>query len=106
MKRWTADSTLRLPRNATTGVCYRGGNVIAFLVAGMQHGYSDSRWVTFKQAKDAGRNVRRGEHHSAVIEYWGSAPQKPKPGEEVIADPDKPGFYRFRSTTSYSTPNK
>jgi antirestriction protein ArdC len=36
-----------------------------------------------------------GEHHSAVIEYWGSAPLKPKPGEEVIEDPDKPGLYRF-----------
>lgn len=53
------------PFNPSTGKGYRGIN---------QHwlsaqGFSDPRWLTYKQADALGAQVRRGEH-GTTIEYW------------------------------------
>jgi antirestriction protein ArdC len=54
-----------VPRNAVSKRSYRGIN--SFLL-GLTP-YSDPRWLTFKQAKELGGNVKRGES-STVVVFW------------------------------------
>lgn len=54
-----------LPFNPTTGNHYKGINSLVLLMSG----YSDTRWMTFKQAKAAGASVRKGEK-GTTIQYW------------------------------------
>jgi antirestriction protein ArdC len=72
-KPWEAGEAGRMPWNPVTGKPYRGGNVIGLMVAGMRKGYSDSRWMTYRQAAEKGWQVRKGEKASN-IEYWESKP--------------------------------
>ena len=60
---WHAESGL--PRNLVSGKEYRGINV--FLL-GCQ-GYESPYWVTFRQAKELGGSVRKGEKATPVI-FW------------------------------------
>ena len=55
----------RRPYNATTGKSYSGGNSVWLLA----QGFEDPRFATFKQAKDQGWNVRRGEHGFHVVKW-------------------------------------
>lgn len=58
-----------LPFNPTSERPYRGGNAIHLMVTGLQRGYDDPRWMTYKQASDNGWQVRKGEK-GTQIEYW------------------------------------
>jgi antirestriction protein ArdC len=55
-----------MPRNAITGRFYSGANVILLWSHAEVNGWGP-RWLTFKQARAAGGNVRKGEHGVAVI---------------------------------------
>ena len=57
---WTASG---MSINAITGKTYRGVNQ---LLLGMQ-GHADPRWVTYKQAKKAGFQVRKGEKSTKIV---------------------------------------
>ena len=39
-----------MPLNPTTGKAYRGGNAVHLMAVGLQRGYADPRWMTYKQA--------------------------------------------------------
>jgi antirestriction protein ArdC len=56
-----------MPRNASTGRAYSGVNVPLLWMAQDAGGYASPRWLTFKQALDAGGNVRKGEKGSMVV---------------------------------------
>ena len=56
-----------LPYNATTGQPYSGFNVSSLMTEQILKGYTDNRWLTFKQAKDLGCHVRKGEKSSQAI---------------------------------------
>ena len=58
-----------MPFNPTSERAYRGGNAIHLMATGLQRGYEDPRWMTYKQAADSGWQVRRGEKGSQ-IEFW------------------------------------
>lgn len=58
-----------LPHNATTGVEYRGGNIIACWLAADERGYPTQAWATYKQWQAAGAQVRAGEHGLPLV-YW------------------------------------
>jgi antirestriction protein ArdC len=58
---------LGIPRNAATGRCYSGINVLILWGAVVQHGYSVQSWLTFRQALGLGGNVRRGERGTTVV---------------------------------------
>lgn len=58
-----------IPFNPTSERAYRGGNAIHLMATGLQRGYEDPRWMTYKQASDNGWQVRRGEK-GTQIEYW------------------------------------
>jgi len=62
-----------LPRNAVTDRLYSGGNRLMLMMQGMDKGYSDPRWLTFKQAQSLGGSVSKGEK-STPIEYWDELP--------------------------------
>ncbi len=57
------------PYNATTQKDYRGVNSLWLSVQAGERGYTDPRWCTFKQAKDKGWSVKKGEKGTA-IEFW------------------------------------
>ncbi|HDS7253968.1 TPA: DUF1738 domain-containing protein [Escherichia coli] len=54
-----------LPMNPTTGKRYKGINAIHL----MAQGYSDQRWMTYKQATAADAQVRKGEK-GTLVQYW------------------------------------
>ena len=60
---------LQHPQNAKSGAHYRGINPFILEVARLTGGWTDHRWLTFKQAKDAGGNVRKGEKSTLVV-FW------------------------------------
>ena len=60
----------RLPKNiADRQRPYRGGNSIYLSVTQTAKGYSDNRWATYKQIKDMGGQVRKGEKATHVLFY-------------------------------------
>src|SRR5579872_433364 len=49
------------------GIAYQGINVLTLWMAAAANGYAAPIWMTFKQARDLGATVRRGEHGSPVV---------------------------------------
>lgn len=70
-----------MPYNAVTGKAYRGINVPLLY----SPGYDVPAWLTFKQARDAGGFVRKGEHGSMIVFY------KPFAVRDRNATPDADG---------------
>ncbi len=58
-----------LPWNFLTGKQYRGMNVVMLMMAAYEQGYTSNAWVTFKQARELGGNVRKGETGTTIIAY-------------------------------------
>ncbi|HUF73752.1 MAG TPA: zincin-like metallopeptidase domain-containing protein [Gammaproteobacteria bacterium] len=58
-----------MPHNASTGKAYRGVNVMLCGLAQQAAGYTSAGWLTFKQARDLGGNVRKGEKGTLVV-FW------------------------------------
>jgi antirestriction protein ArdC len=56
-----------LPRNALTGRRYSGVNVLLLWGAAIEGGHASQHWLTFKQALEAGGNVRKGEKGTTVV---------------------------------------
>lgn len=74
-KGWGHDVTdgALLPRNGATGHVYRGGNRLHLMMAMMDHGYSDPRFMTFKQLQAWDAYPAKGSRGYAV-EYWDRMP--------------------------------
>jgi antirestriction protein ArdC len=64
---WSSKGFGVMPRNAVTSRAYSGANVILLWSRAQESAYSDPRWLTFKQALDAGGHVRKGEKGETVI---------------------------------------
>jgi antirestriction protein ArdC len=56
-----------LPMNGIGGNEYRGSNMLYLAAVAAQKGYKDNRWMTFKQAKDNGGFVKKGEKSTKII---------------------------------------
>jgi antirestriction protein ArdC len=67
-KPWDA-AGIQTPFNPTTDKPYRGGNAVHLMAVGLQRGYTDPRWMTYRQAAENGWQVRKGERGSQ-IEFW------------------------------------
>ena len=65
-KPWKPGETF-LPRNASTGRTYQGGNVLNLAATALERGYQDPRWATFKQVKDLDGQVRKGERGTTIV---------------------------------------
>jgi len=66
---WRMTAAAGIPMNATTGVPYRGGNIIALWIEQLIHGYSTARWATYKQWRAADHQVMRGAKGTHLI-HW------------------------------------
>ena len=78
-KPWQSGA-FEMPLNPTSGKPYRGGNAIHLMVSSMRKGYEDPRWVTYRQARENGWQVRKGER-GTQIEFW-QFPKKNRNGHE------------------------
>jgi antirestriction protein ArdC len=56
-----------LPRNALTARNYSGVNVLILWGAVIANGWPSQSWLTYRQAREAGGNVIKGEHGTAVV---------------------------------------
>ncbi|TCL06292.1 ArdC family protein [Sodalis ligni] len=65
-----------LPFNYATGVAYSGMNIMLLRCRASELGFSDSRWMTYNQAKADGAQVRKGERGTTAIFY--TTPEKEK----------------------------
>lgn len=80
-KPWTGSTkgaSLPLRHN---GEPYRGINILVLWSIASAKGYTSSRWMTFKQAKDLGASVRKGEKSATVIKF-GAIGKEDESGEE------------------------
>jgi antirestriction protein ArdC len=57
------------PTNASTGMSYRGVNVVGLWAEAMVTGYESGRWASFRQWQKLGATVRRGEHGTPIVFY-------------------------------------
>lgn len=87
-KPWDENSSNGMPRNGTTGLPYRGSNLVNLMILKEMAGFQSSEWFTFKQAQDMGGNVRKGEKSPASIVFWSEVKGVAKPGEKP-ADKDE-----------------
>jgi len=88
----TGTANPSLPRNALTSRSYSGVNVLILWGAVIEAGYPSQSWLTFRQALEAGGNVRKGEHGTTVVYADRFTPEKEKErarqtGEEARAVP-------------------
>src|SRR4051812_22379891 len=66
VKPWSATPGQNVPQNAVTSRPYSGCNVVLLWLA-RDRGWATPRFLTFKQALEAGGNVRKGEHGTKVF---------------------------------------
>ena len=55
-----------LPRNAGTGRCYSGINILILWSAVMAGGFGAQAWLTYRQAEALGGHVRKGEQGATI----------------------------------------
>ena len=65
VKPWSATPGQNVPQNAVTNRPYSGCNVVLLWLA-RNRGLATPRFLAFKQATEAGGNVRKGEHGTKV----------------------------------------
>ena len=63
------DGAALRPFNPKSGVKYKGGNIMNLLLAQLERGSNDPRWMTLAQANKAGYGIRKGSKAS-YVEYW------------------------------------
>lgn len=66
---WVDGAGVAMPTNLSTGKAYNGINVLLFWMEADAKGYSSNYWLTFKQAKEMGGSVRKGEKSTTGIFY-------------------------------------
>jgi antirestriction protein ArdC len=86
-----------LPRNALTARNYSGVNVLILWGAVIEHGYPSQSWMTFRQALEAGGNVRKGERGTTVVYADRFTPEAEKERARASGDEAKaiPFLKRF-----------
>lgn len=69
MKPWSTENAagrISLPLRSN-GVPYRGINILMLWSEAIERGYSSPHWMTFKQARELGGHVRKGERAAQVV---------------------------------------
>ncbi len=91
---WSAaKSLLAMPKNAATGRCYSGINVLILWNSVVEHGFAGQSWLTFRQALSLGGNVRKGEHGVTVVYADRFTPDKER--RRADRDGDEPSTIPF-----------
>lgn len=66
---WNELAELGMPKNGSSSRPYNGVNSVLLFLESQDRGYSDNRWMTFKQASEAGYKVKKGERSVPVYFY-------------------------------------
>jgi len=64
---WDSQGGAMCPHNCITGHNYRGANFPYLMSVQMLEEYPTAQWLTFRQARNAGGTVRKGEKASHII---------------------------------------
>ncbi|MFB9984992.1 ArdC family protein [Mesorhizobium kowhaii] len=89
VKPWgRANAGLGLPKNAATGRCYSGINILILWGAVIERGYPCQNWLTFRQALILGGNVRKGERGTTIVHADRFVPKDEK--ERASDDGEEP----------------
>lgn len=59
----------QFPHNAKTSKEYNGINLMNLMAVGLIRGYTDTRWVTFAQAKELNASIKKGEKGTPIIYF-------------------------------------
>lgn len=87
-------STMAMPLRHT-GAAYKGVNHLLLSIETYASGYTTPYWMTFRQAKELGGMVRKGERSSTVV-YYGTAEKKGASGDQAARDDvETDSHYRF-----------
>ena len=88
-----AKAGIGLPANAASGRRYSGVNILILWSALIEHGHALQRWLTFRQALEAGGNVRKGERGTTVVYADRFTPEAEK--ERAEREGGEPGSIPF-----------
>ena len=66
---WDRSGSTALPINLASNKHYRGINVLVLWMTAAKQGFSSPYWCTYKQAKAAGGNVKKGEKATTGVFY-------------------------------------
>lgn len=83
---WEQCYRLDAPLRAS-GEPYKGINVLRLWVEAVDKGYSSSIWMTFKQAKELGANVIRGQKGTRVVYFKTMQKENPRDENKVVSIP-------------------
>ncbi|MEG1065923.1 MAG: zincin-like metallopeptidase domain-containing protein [Erysipelotrichaceae bacterium] len=67
--RATWDTNIVKPFNAISNKAYSGMNQLSLLMESIKKGYDDPRWMTFKQANNAGYRIIKGSKGHSVFSF-------------------------------------
>lgn len=94
-KPWDAGiAAMNRPHNFN-GRPYHGVNALMLWCTAIDKGYEDPRWLTFKQVKEIGGHVNKGEK-AQIVEYWQweKEVENPETGEKEKVPLEHPKVYR------------
>ena len=74
------------PKNLSTRLRYRGINVFLLATVTWALGYESDFWLTFRQTRNLGGNVRKGEKSSLLV-FWKQYDTKDRDSGEAITVP-------------------
>ena len=81
-----------MPYNPTTGNEYRGMNAVWLLSQSQTRGFTDARWMTYRQSQEQDAQVRKGEK-GTPIQFWkwqGLEPVKDANGKPILDQEGQP----------------
>ena len=94
---WSKSAAGR-PYNPVSDAVYKGGNRFRLMIAAEAYGFSDPRWMTFKQAKEHGYKIAPGAT-GMLLEKWiffKDVMKEDQSGNPVLDMDGKPQFERVK----------
>ncbi len=83
-----------LPYNVKTGKPYRGSNALFLASEADKRGFKDERWGTYRQIREVGGQVMRGERGSPVL-FWQFEARRlarDKSGKPILDSKGQPAY--------------
>lgn len=85
-ERWTRAAARGVPRNGKTGAPYRGANVLLLWEAAIEAGYASNVWLTYRQARSLGGQVRKGERGVLCAHFERRARERRSEADDALSE--------------------